>query len=159
MRHFSLCTDMLAFTRNSNTYYVLHIICDVFGGCLSSTTSEGRGLEMYREDLSKLAGLDARIKTTSSTHSIPHRLTSNYLSGIAGLTLAILLLIPATWLPGLLLLILPSEAFLIDWTYSKLSSHEETALGDISKEEKGNYSKLDRGKALSSWNIFSQFAS
>jgi hypothetical protein len=56
-----------------------------------------------------------------------------------------------------LLLILPSEAFLIDWTYSKLSSHEETTFGDISKEEKGNYSKLDRGKTLSSWSIFSQF--
>ncbi|MFW9768278.1 MAG: hypothetical protein ACFFF9_05230 [Candidatus Thorarchaeota archaeon] len=110
---------------------------------------------MYREDLNKLAGLDARIKATSSTYSILPRLTGNLISGLAATMLAILLLIPATWLPGLLLLILPSEAYLIDWAYTKLSSHYESAKGEIL--EIGEYSKLDRGKNLSSWSIFSEF--
>jgi hypothetical protein len=109
---------------------------------------------MYREDLNKFAGLDARIKTTSSPYSILPRLTGNLISGIAGLTLALLILIPATWLPGLLLLIIPSEAYLIDWAYSKISSSDE-----FSEKEKGDYFKLDRGKNFSSWNTFSQFAS
>jgi hypothetical protein len=109
---------------------------------------------MYREELNKLAGLNARIKATSSPYSTLPRLTGNLISGIAGIALAFLILIPATWLPGLLLLILPSEAFLIDWSYSKLSSS-----GEFLEKGKGDYSKLDRGKTLSSWNMFSQFAS
>jgi hypothetical protein len=135
------------------TYYVYYVF--VFGRAFEHKT-QGGGLEMYREDLNKLAGLDARIKASGSFSILP-RLTGNHIGAAAGFALAILLLIPATWLPGLLLFIIPSEVYLLDWTYSKLSSSNETD-SDISKKRKGDYSKIDRGKTLSSWNIFSQFA-
>ena len=112
---------------------------------------------MYREDLNKLAGLNARIKTTSTHHSILSGLTGNYTSGMGGLAMAILLFIPATWYPGLLLLILPMEIYLIDWSYSKLCCLDESKTSGFSEKENNIYSWTGRGSSLSSRNLLSEF--
>ncbi|MHA2024324.1 MAG: hypothetical protein ACW98U_00365 [Candidatus Thorarchaeota archaeon] len=115
---------------------------------------------MYKEELNTRlsAGLDKRIKKTSITNIGLHGSTGNYINALGGTILAISLLIPTTWLPGLLLLALPAEAYLIDWIYSQFKPSDEISYSDLSKEEMRNYSKKDNTKSISGWSIFSQFA-
>lgn len=111
---------------------------------------------MYREK-PITAGLDARIKQTSTPLSILPRLTGNYISAVGGLVLAVMILIPVTWLPGLLILVLPTEVYLIDFVSSRLSSQSELKNTDISKKERSNFSSANTQKPMSSWGAFSHF--
>ena len=143
---------------NRNTYYMIQyrIKCLCNHGPM---ITKDRGLEMYKEEMNTRlsAGLDKRIKKTSTPYSILSESTGNYINAIGGIILAIALLIPTTWLPGLLLLALPSEAYLIDWIYSQLRPSGEISYSDYSKEE-SNTSWTESERSSSAWGIFSKFA-
>lgn len=110
---------------------------------------------MYRERLNTRlnVGLDARIKGTSDEYSV-----SKYISAFGGLVIATALLIPVTWLPGLALLVLPSELYLIDWIYSQLRPSGIIAYCDFSKRESTISTRAARKNAPSAWGSFSQLS-
>ena len=112
---------------------------------------------MYREKLIT-AGLDGRIRKTSVPLSILPSLTSNYISAFGGVVLAVILLIPVIWLPGLLILVLPSEVYLLDFVSSRLSSQSELKHNDVSNKERSIFSRTNTERSTSTWSIFSQFA-
>ncbi|MHA1949577.1 MAG: hypothetical protein ACXAAO_03425 [Candidatus Thorarchaeota archaeon] len=97
---------------------------------------------MYREkrntDLS--VGLDARIRISS----ILPGATGSLINVTGGVMLALALLIPVTFLPGLAILVLPSEVYLIDWIYSQLKPTDKIKLCDLSNEEKGDFSRAEK---------------
>ena len=118
-------------------------------------TTKDRGLEMYRERLNTRlnVGLDARIKGTSGAYS-----ASKYINAFGGLVIAIALLIPVTWLPGLALLVLPPELYLIDWIYSQLRPNDKISYCDFSKKESTISPRAARKYTPSTWGSFSHFS-
>ncbi|MFX1484583.1 MAG: hypothetical protein ACFFCP_15505 [Promethearchaeota archaeon] len=111
---------------------------------------------MYKEEskAKSSAAMDARIKRTS----ILPRSINNYINALGGIALSMALLIPIMYLPGLILLILPSEAYLIDWTFSHLKPTDEISYIDLSKERSGNYSRAELERTATSESIIPKYS-
>ena len=74
-------------------------------------------------------GMSARIKQVSYPHLVPDLSLTRISRIIGGLLLASTLLIPVLWIPGLVILILPIEVYLLDWVHSQFSkSHVKRSL-------------------------------
>jgi len=63
--------------------------------------------------------LSARIKLVSNPQLFLKLALTKYLRVLGGALLAVTLLVPVIWIPGLVMLVLPSEVYLIDWIHSQ----------------------------------------
>ena len=93
-------------------------------------------------------GMSARIKQVSSTQLFSRSSLTNFLGLVGGLLLAATLLIPIFWIPGLVILVLPIEVYLLDWVHSEYTkSHVKKSLFGISSGSKVNISDAGRRRA------------
>ncbi|KXH76038.1 MAG: hypothetical protein AM326_07960 [Candidatus Thorarchaeota archaeon SMTZ-45] len=89
--------------------------------------------------------LSARIKQISYSQLGQGLTLSKHLWIIGGMLLAVTLLLPLLWIPGLVILILPSEVYLLDWMHSKYEeSLEKKSLFDKSRESDYYVEKVER---------------
>ena len=90
-------------------------------------------------------GLPARIKIALTSKS---KLSSSLLKSVriaGGLFLAITLLLPLFWIPGLVIFVLPSEVYLIDWVHSQRNkSLVKTSLFDRSSETEYDFEEAEK---------------
>jgi hypothetical protein len=83
-------------------------------------------------------GMPVRIKQVSYPQLFPRSSPTRILWIVGGLLLAATLLMPVFWIPGLVILVLPIEVYLLDWVHSQYSkSHVKRSLFGISSGSKG----------------------
>lgn len=89
--------------------------------------------------------LPARIKQVAHPHILATLVLSKYLRVLGGVLLAATLLLPIFWIPGLVILVLPSEVYLLDWVHSQYSrSLNNKALFDESSESEQDFEEVER---------------
>jgi hypothetical protein len=99
-------------------------------------------------------GLPARIRQVSyPQQSFSSSLTKNFRI-IGGMLLAITLVVPIFWIPGLVILVLPAEVYLLDWVHTQYTkSLVRMSLFDNSSESDYDYEKAERKRdAISRYN-------
>jgi hypothetical protein len=70
---------------------------------------------------------------------------TGYLRVLGGILLAIALIIPVLRIPSLIILVLPSEVYLLDWIHTEhTKSHHEKLLFDESGEAIFNFEEAER---------------
>ncbi|MHA1964576.1 MAG: hypothetical protein ACXACG_03170 [Candidatus Thorarchaeota archaeon] len=80
----------------------------------------------------------ARIKQVSYPQLSLRLSLTKYLRLAGGVLLVATLLIPVYWIPGLVILVLPAEVYLLDWVHSQYTkSHTKKSLFDLSSGSKG----------------------
>jgi hypothetical protein len=90
-------------------------------------------------------GMPARIKQVSYPQLFLRSSLTRFLGIVGGLLLAATLLIPVFWIPGLVVLVLPTEVYLLDWVHSKYSkSLDKKSLFDLSNEAEYLFSHTER---------------
>ena len=93
-------------------------------------------------------GLPARIKQVSHPQLLRSSSLSKSLWIFGGVFIAITLLIPVFWIPGSLVLVLPSEVYLLDWVHSQYTkSLTKTSLFDGSNKSDFNLKEAERKRA------------
>ncbi len=89
--------------------------------------------------------LPARIKQVAYPHILAILFLSKYLRALGGVLLAATLLLPLFWIPGLVILVLPSEVYLLDWVHSQYTkSLGNKALFDESSEPENDFEEAER---------------
>ena len=90
-------------------------------------------------------GMPARIKQVSYPQLLPKSSPMRFLQIVGGLLLAATLLMPIFWIPGLIILVLPIEVYLLDWVHSQYTkSHVKRSLFGISGRSKIYFSDAAR---------------
>jgi hypothetical protein len=85
--------------------------------------------------------MPARIKQVSYPQLFIQWSSAKYLRVSGGLLLAVTLLVPIFWLPGLVVLVLPGEVYLLDWVHSQYAkSLVKKSLFDLSNETELHFS-------------------
>ena len=64
-------------------------------------------------------GLPARIKQVSHPELVLSSSLTKYFRVVGGALLAATLLLPLFWIPGLVILVVPGEVYLLDWVHSQ----------------------------------------
>ena len=93
-------------------------------------------------------GLPARIKQVDHSELVlSSSLTKNFrIAG--GLLLAATLILPIFWIPGLVILVLPTEVYLLDWVHTQFSkSLVKTSLFDRSSRTDIDLKETERKRA------------
>lgn len=73
--------------------------------------------------------------------------------------LAVTLLLPLLWIPGLVILILPSEVYLLDWSYSQYKEFlVKKSLFDKSSESEYDFEEAERKRDVISRSRHLEFA-
>ncbi len=89
--------------------------------------------------------LSARIKQVSYPQLFLKLSLTKYLRVLGGVLLAVTLLVPVIWIPGLVILVLPSEVYLIDWIHLQYAkSLTRQSLFDQSSESNSNLAEAER---------------
>ena len=104
-------------------------------------------------------GLPARIKQVSHPELVlSSSLTKNFRVA-GGVLLAATLLIPIFWIPGLVILVLPGEVYLLDWVHSQYTkSLVKRSQFDISSESDFDFSEAERKRTALLRDRQSEFA-
>ncbi|MFX1607249.1 MAG: hypothetical protein ACFFDD_15290 [Promethearchaeota archaeon] len=90
-------------------------------------------------------GQPARIKQVSYPQQSFSWTLTKYFRVIGGMLLAITLLLPLFWIPGLVILVLPSEVYLLDWVHSQYTkSLVRMSLFDNSSESDYDFEDTER---------------
>ena len=90
-------------------------------------------------------GLPARIKQASYPDLVLSSSLTKFLRIAGGLLLATTLLLPVLWTPGLVIFVLPSEVYLLDWVHKQYSeSLAKTTLFDKSRGSDIDFSEAKR---------------
>ena len=93
-------------------------------------------------------GLPARIKQVSYSQLFLNLSLARYFRIIGGVLLAATLLLPILWIPGLVILVLPSEVYLLDWVYSQYtSSLVKDSPFDTSSKSEYDFEEAERKNA------------
>ncbi len=93
-------------------------------------------------------GVPARIKQVSQPQLFLISSLTKYLRIVGGVLLAITLLVPVFWIPGLVILVLPGEMYLLDWVHSQYSkSHVKTSLFERSSKTEVDLREAERKRA------------
>jgi hypothetical protein len=93
-------------------------------------------------------GLPARIKQVPYPELVLSSTLTKSLRIAGGLLLAITLLIPIFWIPGLVILVLPSEVYLLDWMHTEYTkSLVKRSLFDSSSESDYDFDEAEEKRA------------
>ena len=104
-------------------------------------------------------GLPARIKQAPYPEQALSSSLTKFLRIAGGLFLAITLLIPIYWTPGLVILVLPTEVYLFDWVHTQYTkSLVKQSLFDISSESDIDFEEAERKRVSISRDRQSSFA-
>jgi hypothetical protein len=90
-------------------------------------------------------GKPARIKQVSYPQLFPKSSPTRFLKIVGGMLLSATLLMPILWIPGLIILVLPIEVYLLDWVHSQYARfHVKRSLFGISGGSKIYFSDAAR---------------
>ncbi|MFW9964329.1 MAG: hypothetical protein ACFFCX_12235 [Candidatus Sifarchaeia archaeon] len=104
-------------------------------------------------------GLWARIKQISYSQQHLRLLLAKHFRISLGVPLAVTLLLPLLWIPGLVILILPSEVYLLDWWYSQYKEVlAKKSLFDKSSESEYDFEEAERKRDVISRSRHLEFA-
>lgn len=102
--------------------------------------------------------LPARIKQAPYSELLLSSSLTKFLRIAGGVLLATTLLIPVFWIPGLVVLVLPSEVYLLDWVHSQYTkSLAKKSLFDVSSESDIDFEEAERKRAARSRDRQSPF--
>jgi hypothetical protein len=92
--------------------------------------------------------LPARIKQVSYPGLFLSSSLTKTLRIVGGLLLAATLLLPLFWIPGLVVLVLPGEVYLLDWVYSQYTKFlVKKSLFDQSSKSNIDFEEAERRRA------------
>lgn len=104
-------------------------------------------------------GLPARIKQAPYPELLFSSSLTKFLRIAGGVLLATTLLIPVFWIPGLVVLVLPSEVYLLDWVHTQYTKFlAKKPLFDISNKSDIDFEEAERKRAALSRDRQSPFA-
>ena len=93
-------------------------------------------------------GVPARIKQVSHPEISLSSSLTKYFRIVGGVLLAATLLVPVIWIPGLVVLVLPSEVYLLEWVHSQYTkSHVKTSRFDRSNKSDFNFKEAERKRS------------
>ena len=93
-------------------------------------------------------GLPARIKLAPYPELVLSSSLTKYFRVGGGVLLATILLLPVFWIPGLVILVLPTEVYLLDWVHTQYSkSLVKTSLFDKSSRTDFDLKEAERKRA------------
>ena len=93
-------------------------------------------------------GLPARIKQATLSDLVPSSTLTRYFRIVGGLLLAATLLLPVFRIPGLVILVLPAEVYLLAWVHSQQTkSHVKVSLFDRSSRTESDLREAERKRA------------
>ncbi|MFW9960295.1 MAG: hypothetical protein ACFFDV_04720 [Candidatus Thorarchaeota archaeon] len=102
--------------------------------------------------------LSARIKRVSYPQLFLKLALAKYLRILGGALLAITLLVPVIWTPGLVILVLPSEVYLLDWIHTQYAeSHIKQSIFDQSSESDFDFVEAEQKRTTLLQDRQSQF--
>ena len=104
-------------------------------------------------------GLPARIRLVSYPQQSFSSTLTKYFRVIGGVFLAITLLLPLFWIPALVILVLPTEVYLLDWVHTQYTkSLVRMSRFDKSSESEYAFEEAERKRDAISRNRHWEFA-